>query len=82
MAFKVGDVVPVDVIRNPMGRDNWVVVEINALDGLDNLKARMVEVGFEPVHYVLVSKPTGRQRKSMSKLCMFGQRSGLFRDAF
>ncbi|MGL4843842.1 MAG: hypothetical protein ACRC2Y_04385 [Aeromonas veronii] len=81
MNFKAGDKIEKGMMRNDLGRSNWVIKEINELDDLPRLKALSLENGFDGRQYILVSLPTGRQRKTESMLCNFGTRSKTFQSA-
>jgi hypothetical protein len=82
MNFKAGDAIETSMVRNDKGRDNWTVHEVKELDDLPRLKALSLENGFDGKQYILISKPTGRQRKTESQICNFGLRSQTFQSIF
>ncbi|WP_429142572.1 hypothetical protein [Aeromonas veronii] len=82
-SFNVGQNVPTEQIRNALGRKNWVIEEIESFEGkLPNLFNRMIEQGFDGAQYILVSQPTGRQRKQSRIVCWYGVNSKQFSSVF
>ena len=78
MTYSINSQIETSKVRNAHGRDNWVVVGVDQLEGLDNLKARLKKNNWALAQFTLQSQPTGRQRKPKSQVCWLSLNSGEF----
>lgn len=78
MTYSVNSQIETSNVRNDHGRKNWVVVEIDQLEGLDNMKAQLKKNNWALAQYTIKSEPTGRQRKAKYQVCWLSLNTGEF----